>query len=113
MQKNRLAPTLALLLSGLLIGPVAATAGPARCLATSHDCPSAPAPLTCCCIAVADGEQYSLAATVIGAVNGPAARGAGGGFLVAAPPRVMFAKPSTPAPLPPTDRLALIGLLLI
>ena len=102
---------LALLLTGLLIEPVAAMAGHARCLAKPYDCSPAPSPLPCCCVTVAEAERLSLTPVIV--VNGPVAGGAGTSSLMAMPPRVVFAQPSAPASSPPIDRLALFRQLLI
>ena len=103
---------LALLLTGLLIEPIAAMAGHARCLAKPYDCSPAPSPLPCCCVTVAEAEQLSLTPVIV-VVNGPAAGGAGTSSLMAMPPRIVFAQPSAPASSPPIDRLALFSQLLI
>ena len=102
---------LALLLTGLLIEPVAAMAGHARCLAKPYDCSPAPSPLPCCCMTVAEAEQLSLTPVIV-VVNWPAAGGAGTSSLMAMP-RLVFAQPSAPASSPPIDRLALFSQLLI
>ena len=101
---------LALLLTGLLIEPIAAMAGHARCRAKPYDCSGAPSPLACSCVTVAEAEQLSLTPVTI-VVNRPAAGGAGTGCVMAMPPRVVFAQPS--ASSPPIDRLALFSQLLI
>jgi len=112
MRKDRQARILALLLTGLLIGPGAAMAGHARCLATPHDCSPAPSPLACCCVTVADGEHLSLTPVIV-AVNGPAAGSAATGCFAAMPPQIVFAQPSARGCSPPIDRLALFSRLLI
>ena len=103
---------LVLLLTGLLIEPIAAMAGHASCLARPHDCSPAVSPLACCCVTVVEAERLSLTPVIV-VVNGPAAGGAGTGCLMATPPRVVFAQPSAPASSPPIDRLALFSQLLI
>jgi hypothetical protein len=103
---------LALLLTGLLIEPIAAMAGYAGCLAKPYDCSPAPSALPCCCVTVAEAEQLSLTPVIV-AVNRPAAGGAGTGCLMAMPPQIVFAQPSASASSPPIDRLALFSQLLI
>ena len=101
-----------LLVTALLISPLAPLAAHARCRVAAHPCAPAPVLLACCCILVADAEQPSSTVGVVldyqSAAGGPEA-----GPRVWMPTCIAFEHPTIPAPSPPSDRFALLGQLLI